>query len=263
MKTMKKLILMSMILTGIQLMACTPYGGGCMPRPVYSIKDDTVYWGNLPLNGKVDLNTLTIITKEGEDIPLKNYLKNHNNSREIESFFIKDKNNVYYQGRKFEGADPKTFKALGDNLFKDKNNVYSDTKKIKGVDVKTFKVLGNYYFKDKNNVYYYHYYYDDDDVSNYIIKGSDPKTFKVLTDIYSRDKNNAYYYNKEIKGSDPNTFKILEINDYSKDKSNVYYKGEKIEGADSATFELTGINVSHEAKDKNHKYLLGKIVNDD
>ena len=239
MKTMKKLILMSMILTGIQLMACTPYGGGCMPRPVYSIKDDTVYWGNLPLNGKVDLNTLTIITKEGEDIPLKNYLKNHNNSREIESFFIKDKNNVYYQGRKFEGADPKTFKALGDNLFKDKNNVYSDTKKIKGVDVKTFKVLGNYYFKDKNNVYYYHYYYDDDDVSNYI-----------------------------IKGSDPNTFKILEINDYSKDKSNVYYKGEKIEGADSATFELTvspyhRMNIRHEAKDKNHKYLLGKIVNDD
>ena len=45
-------------------------------------------------------------------------------------------------------------------------------------------------------------------------------------------------------------------------------KGGKIEGADSTTFELTvstynRINVSHEAKDKNHKYLLGKIVNDD
>ena len=109
MKTMKKLILMSMILTGIQLMACTPFGGGCVPRPVYSIKDNTVYWSNLQLGEKVDLNTLTIITKEGENIPLKNYLKKYDNSREIESFFIKDKNNVYYKGGKIEGADSTTF----------------------------------------------------------------------------------------------------------------------------------------------------------
>lgn len=248
---MKKLILTGMILMGIQMMAYIP------PAPYYSIRNNSIYWAEKELKD-IDLKTLTIITIDGENISLKDYLNNYNSKGQIDFHFIKDKNNVYYQGEKIEGADSNTFKAVQYNYyFKDKNNVYYKEQKIKGVDPDTFEVLGYRYSKDKNNVYNY----------KEKIEGADPDTFEILKHDYSKDKNNVYYQGKKIKDADSATFEVLNSiycqDSYSKDKSNVYYEGKKIKDADPVTFELSNkLNVNYDAKDKNHKYRYGKITAD-
>ena len=165
MKTMKKLILTGMFLAGMQMMACTP------PSLFYHIENNRMYWSGKELK-EVDLKTLTIITSDGKNIPLKDY------KEQIASHFIKDKNNVYYQGEKIQGADPSTFKALGEDYFKDKNNVYQlimpkekkipniaglcdlskfegSVKKMEKADPNTFKTNNSYgEAEDKNHKYY-------------------------------------------------------------------------------------------------------------
>ena len=69
---MKKLILTGMILTGIQMMAH-------IPPIVYNIKNNSIYWIDDELKG-IDLKTLIIITDDGKNIPLKDYLKNRQKS---------------------------------------------------------------------------------------------------------------------------------------------------------------------------------------
>ena len=152
---MKKLILTGMILTGIQMMAH-------IPPIVYNIKNNSIYWIDDELKG-IDLKTLIIITDDGKNIPLKDYLKNYSSKGEIKSFFIKDKNNVYYQGKKFKGADPKTFEVLESGHSKDKNNVYYYKEKIEEADSETFEITispydrlnANHEAKDKNHKYHY------------------------------------------------------------------------------------------------------------
>ncbi|WP_369717327.1 hypothetical protein [Leptotrichia alba] len=78
---MKKLILTGMILTGIQMMAH-------IPPIVYNIKNNSIYWIDDELKG-IDLKTLIIITDDGKNIPLKDYLKNYSSKGEIKSFFIR------------------------------------------------------------------------------------------------------------------------------------------------------------------------------
>ena len=153
---MKKLILTGMILTGIQMMAH-------IPPIIYNIKNNSIYWINEEIKG-VDLKTLIIITDDGKNIPLKDYLENYDSKGEIKSFFIKDKNNVYSKyGGKIEGVDFKTFEILKNGYSKDKNNVYYKGQKIEEADSETFEITISPYdrlnasheAKDKNHKYHY------------------------------------------------------------------------------------------------------------
>ena len=47
---------------------------------------------------------------------------------------------------------------------------------------------------------------------------------------------------------------------YTKDSSNIYYDGKIVEEADPATFEVSPTTNSFDAWDKNHRYIMGKIV---
>lgn len=60
------------------------------------------------------------------------------------SYYIKDKNGVYYKNKKLEGSDPVTFLTMFGDYSKDKNNVYYKDQKIEGADAKTFYVLVDY-----------------------------------------------------------------------------------------------------------------------
>ena len=173
MKTIKKLILTGMILAGIQMMA----------QGYYNIKNSRVYWINKELK-EVDSKTVTIITSDGKNIPV------YNGRGQIDAPLIKDKNNVYYQGTKIQGADPNTFDVLENGYFKDKNSVYFYGNKIKGVDPNTFEILEYDYFKDKNNVYY----------KREQIKGADPNTFETdKNNGEAKDKNHKYRFGKVKK----------------------------------------------------------------
>jgi hypothetical protein len=56
--------------------------------------------------------------------------------------FFKDKNAVFYQGSRLEGADPRTFRPLGNGYGKDETNVYFFSEKIVGADAGTFMPKG-------------------------------------------------------------------------------------------------------------------------
>lgn len=77
---------------------------------------------------------------------------------------------------------------------------------------------------------------------------------------YAKDKNGIYYAGKLIYVSDKDTFVAPWKSEYAKDKYKVYYAGEVIVEADVSSFEVIKDEKNFEAKDKNHKYYRGKIV---
>lgn len=76
--------------------------------------------------------------------------------------FAKDKNAVYYRNHKIRGADPDTFRAIGDHYGADSDNVYygygsSRPIIVVGADPKTFgrrKGSDFNYYCDKDNCYH-------------------------------------------------------------------------------------------------------------
>lgn len=101
----------------------------------------------------------------------------------IGDWFTKDNNNVYYQGRKLEDADPKTFQYSPDSIFQ----------------------------KDKNNVYIYNNFW-----GMWLIKGADPETIEdmgIRRDTFYRDKNHVFAYGEHgvvmLEGSNPDSFQEM------------------------------------------------------
>ncbi len=97
------------------------------------------------------------------------------------------------------GADSKTFKEMVD-YGKDKNNVYYEGKKVKNADAKTFEILGYtpqyiftavcyFYGKDEKNIYY----------KGVILKEADVNTFKVSGAYEAEDKDYNYKGNERTK----------------------------------------------------------------
>ena len=77
--------------------------------------------------------------------------------RAFKLFSSKDKNSVYFMGKKILGADSKTFEALSSELSKDKNDYYYNGEKL-NVDIKTleYTLEGNCIKgKDRNKIYKY------------------------------------------------------------------------------------------------------------
>ena len=118
--------------------------------------------------------------------------------------YIINNGKVYYQRLKYRDemteADTPTFKNLDYFYAKDKNNVYYEGDKLPGVDPLTFRILDYSYTKDKDKVYYY----------RTALANVDPATFKILDIDYTKDKNSVYYAGKKIDGANPADFKILD-----------------------------------------------------
>ena len=116
---MKKIILIIMILTGIQIFANYSY------NYKYTIKNNEVYWDEELIEG-ADSKTFKILG---------------------EGYYAKDKNNIYYKGEKFEG-NPDTLKIIDNHYYKDKYSAYFEGIRINNSNPKTFKVLGRNFSKD-------------------------------------------------------------------------------------------------------------------
>ena len=174
--------------------------------------------------------------------------------------YSKDKNNVYYDFQKIEGADIKTFEPDGYSIGKDKKGVYYKTHKINGIDVNSTEVLENEFYKDKNNIYY----------RNKKLENFKPENFEVISSSLVGQNEDCYYFTEdendntkffllENKNVDAETFEVLD-EEYTKDKNNVYYKGKILKGADVKTFDIhyNKSDNGYKIKDKNKVY---KIVN--
>lgn len=159
------------------------------------IIDNKVYWHNL-LIIEADINTF----------------------KELNSYYAKDKNNVYaiWYDRDnifyelLKGADINSFQALKiSNMAKDKNHIYcSGPSKFAGrpytidnADALTFEILGEYYAKDKDNIYYIQNWWGQRTLVK--LAEADFNSFEVLTEdeSYALDNNNMYRHGKILNES--------------------------------------------------------------
>ena len=97
--------------------------------------------------------------------------------------YAKDNNRVYYA-------------YINGILFEDGENMcaelYRGDLSIRGADPMTFKYLGQGYAIDKKNIYF----------QGFVVQSADLQTFKVLGKGYAVDKNNMYSRGNKIKWND-------------------------------------------------------------
>ena len=190
--------------------------------------------------------------------------------KKLDNGYFKDKNNIYYglSGNlyKIKNADLQTFEVLtspySSSVYfaKDKNNVYYNGKKLDRIVPNDFEQIQSYFIKDKNGIYKFE---EDEDEQNLKITPINAKIdFKNLKELdwkYFGDDKNIYYFNedsfKKVDKADINSFERIDFTDFFKDKNNVYYEGEKIERID-----MNSIEVINEMciKDKNSVFYEGK-----
>jgi hypothetical protein len=194
----------------------------------------------------------------------------------------RDKHHVYYKDTVVEGADPASFELIGGGwMGRDKHDYY--TPQYVGneirllrmkVDMASFKLLvptttsttGG--FDPWNHIDKLLWAYDKQHyyVGDKACPIADASTFVVLDFGYAKDAKQAYFLDKVIPGADGVTFQLVspdhdknwghEFGCYAKDAKHIYYQARVIEGADVATFTVVDERFF---KDKNHRYLLGKV----
>ena len=190
--------------------------------------------------------------------------------KKLDNGYFKDKNNIYYglsdNLYKIKNADLQTFEVLtspySSSVYfaKDKNNVYYNGKKLDGIVPNDFEQIQSYFIKDKNGIYKFE---EDEDEQNLKITPInakiDFKNFKELDWKYFGDDKNIYYFDEEsfkkVDKADINSFERIDFTGFFKDKNNVYYEGEKVEGIDMNSIEVVnGMCI----KDKNSVFYEGK-----
>lgn len=207
-------------------------------------------------------------------------------------FFAKDKNYVYFKGKRIVGANPHTFRVIHTNTpySKDDKNVYFEIKKIANADPATFELVDEFreqrrhrqhlwpYAKDKNSVF-----------RNGVAMPYDVSTFRVLgrgfykVDIYrtdfttadfffTADKRGIYYNDKFLEGTSFEDFRFLppkrfdiSYTVYLISNNRVYFRGEEIKVADAESFRILTILAGQNyfdatiARDRNYIYINGQV----
>ena len=190
--------------------------------------------------------------------------------KKLDNGYFKDKNSIYYElsGNlyKMKNVDLPTFEVLNSPysssvyFAKDKNNVYYNGKKLDGIVPNDFEQIQSYFIKDKNGIYKFEEDENEQDLKITPINAKiDFKNFKELDWKYFGDDKNIYYFDEEsfkkVDKADINSFERIDFTGFFKDKNNVYYEGEKIEGIDMNSIEvINGMCI----KDKNSVFYEGK-----
>ena len=145
--------------------------------------------------------------------------------------FATDSDHVFLDNKVIPGADPKTFKELGNcsTIYRDKRMVYIWNRELPEVHHDSARAFGPFYLVDDSAVYRILQH-----TRSYVggierMEGLDAASFQVLGGGWTKDKNAVYYADKALPGADPSTFKMA--------KNFVFYTGE----------------------DKNYRYEKGQI----
>lgn len=155
-------------------------------------------------------------------------------------------------------ADANTFQTIETetdyySLFgKDKNYVFKEQEIIDGADPKTFKFVGNYIFKDKKSAYYFGMIYNDKGPR---IDSININNLKLLESPWAKAGERLIWGYTSLKLADINDFQPIN-EDYGKTKKHIIFQGKILENVDYETFEVIDGGF---AKDKNHKFLFGEI----
>ena len=191
------------------------------------------------------------------------------------TWYGKDENNVYFEGKKVGKLEGKPIERINNYLVKSGNALYYFYWKIDNLKNSKMEIIANkedgveYYIKDGKNVYFLerNINFPEFDGKLILLRNIDYNTFEVINKKYFRyvkDKTGIYYVANgkadELKGLDKNTFKIIDFV-FSADKNRVYYRGIKLEKILSNGFEVVGnvYDVSYYLKDRDKVYFLNEV----
>ena len=183
-----------------------------------------------------------------------------NSLEQLNDFYARDKNRVYFRGKK-TNIDRDYIQIVRLNLVKDRDFVYYEDKKLKvspndslfvnrnvtNKSLPDINVGYGFYVKDFQNAYYVKI---DEDRNIEEIKLEDANVDKLVSwnDILAKDGKNIYYYGKKIDYIDASTFDGRGFG-YAKDKNNIYYDVTIVKNADYKSFKEIKGYISF-AKDK-------------
>ena len=136
-----------------------------------------------PVTPSGGIETGAVAVAQGQRHKHHGKTKRHRREKYIVTDF-----DVFYGGRKVEGASAMSFKVLGRGYAKDDFEVYYKGKKIEDASAMSFEVLDGGYAKDDFGAYY----------KGKKIAGASAMTFRVLEDGYAKDDFDTYYKGRKI-----------------------------------------------------------------
>jgi len=173
--------------------------------------------------------------------------------------YAQDGAHAYYEGKRFEAADPATFVPMEGLTARDRVRGYYLQTVVEGSDGPTFRPMGHDYARDRAAVYYLNAY--DADGNRTVIRtaDADPGSFQALEYGYGRDAHRAFFQARPIS-SDVAAFKVLDFG-YAKTAAQVFYEGKIVPGADAASFAtLAEPTEEASARDRHGLYMDGQRV---
>jgi hypothetical protein len=139
---------------------------------------------------------------------------------EGDEFYGADRNHVFYKGKVIPGADPASFRPLGEYEYgADQSSVFYQGKKLAGADPASFRILlwpretppakpGSVYLRRPPGENFSIYAADARHVweQDRLMPDRDAATFTLLPMDYTKDKNGVYRNDRLVPGLDPKTF---------------------------------------------------------
>jgi hypothetical protein len=180
---------------------------------------------------------------------------------ENDGVYYKDWNEARGSGKRLlKDLDPQTFEVLeNDDYGKDKRFVYYQGNPINGADPITFKFVGDLYAIDKYRAYY----------AGDSIQSSSSNGFKIIDSYYSSDYKDIYYTTKPLHVCTPRDFKIFpntnnesEYQRWATDGCYYYFMNFKIPSEDYKNVFLFKESAGF-AKDKKWVYMMDRKINFD
>ena len=148
------------------------------------------------------------------------------------------------------GADPATFKDIGDGYAIDNMHVYYLGFAINGADPATISVIKKWgWSRDSKHIF----------AGHKPIQACDLETFKFFTDDWQGDSKCVYRFGKVLQSADPNSFEAINFW-YGKDNEHVFFDSQLIESADANTFHLLPGPCVVCARDKSRCYREKAVV---
>src|SRR6478752_2814332 len=144
---------------------------------------------------------------------------------------------VYYlnafPGKAFaiDGADAGSFEVLDGSYARDRDAVYLDGHRLDGADPATFaRLVRPGYAKHDHQVY----------VRGQVIS-TDPGHFELLDGELSRDSRAVYWPDGSVLSDDPQHFMVISDADqylFTRDGDSVHVNGNEVDGADPRSFKV-------------------------
>ena len=139
----------------------------------------------------------------------------------VDETFVYSINDVRTAWVKMPTADRTNFTVIRGQFARDADQIFYRGKKVQGADIKTFSILSEShgYSQDDTHVF----------GPEGIIDGADKDTFKVITGVYALDAGHVYAHAK-MMDADSGTFRVIKDSLYAVDNAKVFYDGQLLPG---------------------------------